>query len=155
MSENHVVAIYIAEKDAAPMKGKTKVKLIKGLGIEGDRYANGTGAWSNVGDVIRHVTIISGEEIRAANRKYNTKFAVWDIRRNLVVSDFDVYQLIDNVFHIGDVSFRGVAVCTPCDRPSKISKKPGVKEAFANGGGIRAEVLTSGEIKVGARLIFP
>lgn len=154
MDENLIVAIYIADSAGARMKGRTKVNLLKGKGIEGDRYANGTGAWSKAGDVIRHVTIISGEEIRAANRAHKTTFAIWDIRRNIVVSDFDVYQLIDNNFRIGDVELRGVAVCDPCDRPSKLSHKPGFKEVFENGGGIRAEVLSSGIIQVGSRLLL-
>ncbi len=58
----------------------------------------------------------------------------------------DLKSLLGREFQLGEARMRGVEVCTPCPRPSAISKKPGFKEVFEGRGGIRAEVLQTGRV---------
>lgn len=43
----------------------------------------------------------------------------------------------------------GTELCDPCARPGKLAGKDGFAAAFESLGGLRAEVMTSGEIGVG------
>jgi MOSC domain-containing protein YiiM len=47
----------------------------------------------------------------------------------------------------------GEELCDPCERPSKLANKKGFLKAYDNNGGIRAQVLDSGEITIGDLLV--
>ncbi|MEK7560268.1 MAG: hypothetical protein AAB522_03135 [Patescibacteria group bacterium] len=89
----------------------------------------------------RSVTLIEQEVIEKTN------FLSKKTRRNIVVKNFSLNSLVGKEFLVGNVKMRGVELCEPCKRPSKLSGKPGFKEAFYNCGGLRAEILTTGEIR--------
>jgi MOSC domain-containing protein YiiM len=49
-----------------------------------------------------------------------------------------------------------VKYCDPCNKPGKlVGKEKSFKEAFFDRGGLVAEILTSGVIKIGDSLIPP
>lgn len=128
-------------------------QMVLGRGLEGDRYHDGTGAFSeSKRQVIRHVSLISAEAVRRANAgRADELFEAIDTRRNIFLS-LSVEQLNNLVgrdFNIGSVWVRGVELCDPCDRPSKLCQKRGFKEAFDGIGGLRVEVLSSGMVSIG------
>ena len=47
------------------MESKEKVQAVAGLGLEGDRYFDGTGHWSKTSGVSREVTLIEIETVEA------------------------------------------------------------------------------------------
>ena len=51
-------------------------------------------------------------------------------------------------FTVGEVRMKGVRLCNPCDYLESRTHA-GVKAALANRGGLRAQVLTEGIIRVG------
>lgn len=70
-------------------------------------------------------------------------------RRNLIVADADLSQLLGRRFNLQGVEFEGSQECRPCQWMDRIVA-PGVK-AFLNqnfGGGLRAKVITSGVLRV-------
>ncbi len=145
-----VAAIYIAEAAGAPMEPLEQIKAMAGFGLEGDRYALGTGAYSRASrETIRHVTLFAREVIDAANAENGTDFSEADTRRNIVTEAVELNGLVGVRFAIASVALRGVELCTPCVRPDKLSGKRGFNEAFQDRGGLRAEVLSSGLIRVG------
>ena len=94
--------------------------------------------------------MIAEEAIAEANRLAGTDFNFEDTRRNLLVRGIeDLRELIGVVFEIGGVRLLGIEACDPCDRPSKLSGKPGFNEAFQQRGGLRARVLNDGTFGVG------
>ncbi|HSW98243.1 MAG TPA: MOSC domain-containing protein [Candidatus Saccharimonadales bacterium] len=154
VNQGLVAAIYIAPAAGAPMEAFAGVEALAGQGLAADRYALGVGAYSQAkGGKIRHVTLIAAEDIDAANAAAGTGFTWEDTRRNLVTEGIDVNGLVGAQFCIGDVSLRGVELCAPCARPSALSGKKGFRNAFEGGGGLRAEVLASGLIRVGAAIV--
>ncbi len=133
------------------MKSREEVRAIAGVGLEDDRYANESGAFSKgKAAKIRHVTLVSLEAIAEANAANNeTQFSPEETRRNLVTTGVDLNQLVDQEFQVGSVRMRGTELCKPCARPSNLSGKPGFKDSFENKGGLRAEILNDGDIKKG------
>jgi MOSC domain-containing protein YiiM len=138
-----------------------KVKLVKGIGIEGDRYALGVGAFSNSDPKKnRDITLIAKIGIDTSNRllKYDglAEFDMSETRRNVVIDQIqpnELNALVGKVFYLGKIKLKGEELCDPCERPSKLANKKGFKNAYDNNGGIRAQVLDSGEITIGDLLV--
>lgn len=133
------------------MQQVDEVEAIQGLGLKGDRYATGEGSFnkkSGIGN--RQVTLVNA--IFFDGRPFS--FA--DSRRNIVTTGVELMDLISRAFEIGDACFRGVKYCDPCVRPSKLSgNQMSFKEAFFDRGGLIAEVIEGGIIRVGDSIIPP
>lgn len=150
-----VQAIFICPEMGDKMELLEKVNAIEGAGLEGDRYATGKGAYSkSKPPKIRHVSFISEEAIAIANADLEDKFLAQETRRNILTIGIDLNSLVGKKFRIGDVEFLGIELCDPCDRPTKLAGKTNFKSAFENKGGLRAEILSSGEICVGDDIII-
>ena len=142
-----VVHIFISFNEGEPMQKLQKVKAIEHLGLEGDRYAGERGAWSKSRrKVIRQVSLIEQEAI------LRTSFLPNETRRNIVVSNFSLNDLIGKEFMVGSVRMRGVELCDPCQRPSKLAGKPDFEECFSGHGGLRAEILNTGIVLIGSNI---
>jgi MOSC domain-containing protein YiiM len=61
----------------------------------------------------------------------------------------ELNMLVGKEFSIGNSRVRGIELCTPCERPSKLSGKSDFKKAFKNRGGLRVEILKTGKITLG------
>ncbi|MBI4090093.1 MAG: sulfurase [Candidatus Kerfeldbacteria bacterium] len=145
-----VVAIYICKNMGLPMQQVPTVNALAGLGLEGDRYALGQGAYSKAArEAIRHVTLFGAEALEAANRELSASFAPHETRRNILTEGIELNNLIGREFLVGPVRMRGLELCDPCGRPSKLAAKEGFATAFLNRGGLRAEILSSGPISPG------
>ena len=150
-AQPHVTAIFITPDKGLPMQPQQKVHAIAGVGLEGDRYARGTGAYSkSKREVIRHVSLVSEEAIDAANAEQGTNFTASETRRNILTQGIDLNTLVGQEFFVGGVRMRGVELCDPCARPSALSHKPNFEPAFRQRGGLRAEILSNGDIAINA-----
>jgi hypothetical protein len=73
------------------------------------------------------------------------------IRRNVPTRGSDVNALVGRTFRIGDVLCEGRRLCEPCSHLERLSG-PGVLRPLIHRGGLRADVLSDGEIRVGAEI---
>lgn len=161
-TNTHIQALYISSNAGAPMQAKTTVELEVGLGIKGDRYASGLGAFSdNQPPKIRHISLIASTGIAIANLwlegSNETPFTDSETRRNVVldgISPSELNALVGQAFQLGDISLRGTELCAPCVRPGELVDKPGFMDAFDGRGGIRAEILSSGLLSTGDALLM-
>lgn len=81
-------------------------------------------------------------------------FAPIEIRRNIVTNGIELMQLIGKEFGVGDAVFRGVKYCEPCKIPAKlIGSNLNFMNAFHDRGGIIAEVVQGGMIRVGDSVV--
>ena len=153
-------SIYIASQAGEPMNKRESVRLIVGAGIEGDRYALGIGAFSDsIPAKIRDVSLIALTGIEDANQELEASrlnpYLPSEVRRNIVIEDMSsdaLNQLIGKEFSLGSIRLRATELCTPCERPAKLSEKLNFLSAFKNRGGIRAQILDAGDITVGDQL---
>ena len=153
-----VAGLFISPGIGAPMQACSVVRALAGQGLEGDRYALGQGSYSRVPRrVDRHVSLIGGEAMRAANeelcRRGLEPFEAGETRRNIHVEGLDVYALLGREFRIGAVRLRGSDPTRPCHVPSAAAGKTGFADAFHNRGGILAAVLSDGPISIGDLLV--
>jgi len=70
------------------------------------------------------------------------------LRRNVIVSGVDLLSLIGCEFEIQGVKFRGTQHCAPCEWMD-VAVAPGAKEFLKENGGLRAKILTDGELHLG------
>ena len=158
----HIQAIYVASNAGAPMESKTTVEVQVGLGIKGDRYASGMGAFSDQQPPkIRHISIIASTGIAIANlwleADNEAPFTDVQTRRNVVldgISPSELNALVGKTFQLGGISLKGTELCAPCIRPGELLGKSNFMDAFDGRGGIRAEILSSGTLSSGDALFI-
>jgi MOSC domain-containing protein YiiM len=146
-----ILSIYTCPDKGQDMCEVQQVQAVTQVGLMGDRYALGRGAWSNSKKVtIRQVSLIATEAITEANKLLLVPFLPQETRRNLLTEGIELNGLVGKCFQVGGVAMRGVELCDPCTRPSMLSKKPDFESAFQQRGGLRAEILSDGIISVGS-----
>jgi MOSC domain-containing protein YiiM len=111
-------------------------------GLEGDRFNGKDGS-------PRMVTLIQKEHIDAvaAILKRDTIDPAL-LRRNIVVSGINLAALKQREFRIGEVVLFGTGNCPPCSRMEE-NLGSGGYNAMRGHGGITANVITGGVIRVG------
>jgi MOSC domain-containing protein YiiM len=145
-----LVAIYTTDTGGQPMVSHDARDAIVGAGLEGDRYATKQGQFSGREGGGREVTLIAREAIAAANDK-GVEIGEHETRRNLVTEGVDLDHLVGKTFAVGDVVLVGVRDCPPCTYLEGLTR-PGVRAALEGGGGLRAEVVRDGTLRVGDRI---
>jgi MOSC domain-containing protein YiiM len=147
MFEGEVVAIYIGPDKGEPMQSRDSVQAIADRGLEGDRYFQKSGTFSN-DKPGRAVTLIEAEAVEAASKTYDVEIDPSETRRNIVTRGVPLNHLVDKDFTVGNVRLHGVKLCEPCGHLERVTEK-GVKAPLIHRGGLRAEILNDGTIGVG------
>lgn len=148
MWKGTLVSIHIAREAAAPIQTLPEARVVPGKGIEGDRYFDGRGTWSDHPGAGREVTLIEAEAIEAVRRERGLELAPHDARRNLVTRGVPLNHLVGREFRIGEVRFKGIRLCEPCTHLEGLTAN-GVKAALLHRGGLRTEVVAEGVIRAG------
>jgi MOSC domain-containing protein YiiM len=143
-----VVSIYLGETGGGPLRPVASARVIPGKGLEGDRYAGGAGTYSGHPGSGRHVTLIESEALEALERDYGIQLPGEASRRNLVTRGVALNHLVGLEFTVGPVRLRGTRLCEPCTFLESLVGKP-VMKGLIHRGGLRAEVVEGGEIRVG------
>lgn len=150
MFEGSVVAIFVAPAAGAPMEARDEVDAITGAGLAGDRYATAAGTYSGHRrpDAQRAVTLIEREAITAARSDGDLVLDEAETRRNLVTVGVALNHLVDREFLVGPVRLRGVDLSEPCAYLER-ETRAGVRAALIHRGGLRAEIVVGGPIRLG------
>lgn len=143
-----VVSVHIAPTAAAPMQSVRETRTLVGQGLEGDRYAAKLGTFSNEPGSGRDVTLIESEAIEALERDYNVALEAGQTRRNIVTQGIALNHLVGKEFRIGEAILCGTRLCEPCAHLEKLTAK-GVVRGLIHRGGLRAEIVVGGTIRVG------
>ena len=148
MPHGTVVSLHIAGSAKAPVLSVTEVRAVRGKGLEGDRYFSGLGTYSNNPGLGREVTLVEIEAIEALKRDCDVEISPGESRRNIVTRGVPLNHLVGQEFRVGEVTLRGIRLCEPCSHLEGLSRK-GVQRGLVHRGGLRAEILTGGVIRVG------
>ena len=149
MTDGRLVAIYVAPSAGAPMEARDHIEAIAGAGLRDDRYAAGTGTYSHTGRGARDVTLIEREAVDAVRAHDDVDVREDQTRRNLVTEGVALNHLVDRTFRVGTVRMRGVRLAEPCVYLEELTGVVGVRAALVHRGGLRAEILDDGELRVG------
>ena len=148
-----IVSIHMAAIGTAPMNSVTNARAVVGRGLEGDRYFNKAGTYSNDPGSGRDITLIEIEAIEALRRDYQIELDPSQARRNIVTQGVALNHLVDREFKIGDVILRGTRLCDPCSHLEKLTRK-GVMRGLIHRGGLRAEIVNGGTIRAGDPIVI-
>ncbi len=141
-SAGRVEALFVAPEAEAPMVAVAAVEAVAGRGLEGDRYFDGAGTFSEHGGTGHELTLVDAAALSDAG------VAPDETRRNVVVSGVDLDGLLGKAFQIGDVECVGRRRCEPCAHLQRLTR-PGVLRALVHRGGLRADVVRGGILRVG------
>jgi MOSC domain-containing protein YiiM len=140
--------IYIAGKAGEP---QIEVRTIASSPAPGSRRS----LLRRQGQPGQNITLVEAEEIEAFGAETGRSIDPSSTRRNLVTRGVRLKDLVGREFTVGNVRLRGVELCEPCGglghRLSSADITPAaVVRRFVHRAGIRADVLGSGSITVGA-----
>ena len=147
MWNGRVESIHIASAAKGPTEVRDQVLAIPGAGLEGDRYALKQGTFFKP-EPDFELTLIEAEAIEALRSDYNVELAAGDARRNIVTRGVPLNHLVGKEFAIGGVRVRGIRLCEPCEHLQNLTGKQVIK-GLRHRGGLRAQILTQGTIRVG------
>jgi MOSC domain-containing protein YiiM len=141
--------IFIRPPGGNPTIEQNSVRVVAGAGIDGDRYFD---AHDEPG---QNVTFVEAEAIEAFALEHRRPVDLSATGRNVVTRGVRLNELVGREFIVGSVRFRGVELCEPCLTLGEALASPTLSPArvvkhWAHRGGLRADVLTSGELFVGA-----
>ncbi len=144
MSKGKIVSIYISPERGKPMQSTNEIHAVPGKGLEGDRYFNQTGKSDNGWQV----TLMEIEVIEAIEREQGLILEPSDVRRNLVTSGVTLNNLVGKKFKVGEVTLAGIKICEPCNYLANMTTAK-ILKALVHRGGLRAEIISEGLIRVG------
>lgn len=148
-------AIIIGEKAKEPLHYVESVRAVQGKGLEGDRYFYGQGTFNKpqLSQDVREISILPYETLLECNRRLESSLDFLDLRRNLIVKNFDTSLLEDKVFTIGTAKFRIVRTCPPCRYLSRLLDKD-MMRGLKYIGGHRAVIVQSGVLALEDKLQY-
>ena len=136
-----------------PMHLVDHARALAGRGLEGDRYADGSGTFSPRG-ARKHgydLTLIAAEVVEDLTaRDASLDFA--STRRNVLTRGIDVNDLVGRDFTIGDVQCRGLRLAEPCAHLERLHG-PGLLRPLIHRGGLRADIVSGGDIHLGSTIV--
>lgn len=140
-----VEEIYVAPKGNVRMQLVPEVKVLVGGGIEGDRYYEGTGYWTQFGDVCQ-VTLIEAEDLEEIRDEVGLKVHNGEHRRNIITRGVRLADLEGARFRIGEAVLEYDRPRPPCRHVQELTE-PGMTKALKRRGGICARVVEGGAIR--------
>ena len=143
-----VIAIQITSNAGEKMVSVREVKAVAGKGLEGDRYLSERGKFSDQPGLARQLTLIELEAIEALQRENSIELTPLESRRNIITRGVPLNHLVTKRFRLGDVLARGIKLCEPCEYLEELTHKK-IIGGLTHRGGLRAEILEGGIIRVG------
>ena len=138
-----VEALVVAPQAEAPVALLDEAVAVAGQGLRGDRYADGSGTFGS-GRPGSALTLVEAAVLESLGRDV-------DHRRNVVVRGTDLNALVGREFMVGEVRCRGRRLCEPCAHLDRLNGG-GVLRPLVHRGGLRADVVRGGTIRIGDRL---
>ena len=141
-----VYEIGITEKNNQEIEKKETIEVVASKGIVGDRY------FHDFNGDREQITLIESENIDYYNNTFSTKFTYLEFRRNIVTKNIKLNDLVGKIIQVGEIKLKVNDLCRPCkDLQQRLGKSNIIKE-FLRRGGLRCEILSSGNIKIGDKI---
>jgi len=143
-----VEALFIGTKISEPLERVEQVVAVAGHGLEGDRKFRQVDKPALKSGPDREITLIEAEAIEAVSRDYEVSIEPIETRRNVVTRGIALNHLVGKRFRVGEVVLQGIRLCEPCEHLESLTRR-GVREALVHRGGLRAQILAGGAIRLG------
>ncbi len=127
----------------APMLIVNEVMANPESGLAGDRYQGRNRK--------RQVTLIQWEYLAVLQSIIGCNASPELLRRNLAIKGINLNALKNRQFRIGNAYFQTTGLCHPCSRMEQLLGEGGYN-AMRGHGGLTAEIISSGLLRVGDRV---
>jgi len=152
MQRGTVEAIYIAAEEGQAPTRIEAAHTQPGKGIEGDRYFDDKGTYSDdPRSDGRDITFVEAEAVEGLARDTGIELGPGETRRNVLTRGVALNDLVGRRFTVGDTECVGRELCDPCNHLEKLTQ-PGVLKGLVNRGGLRADIKRGGTIRPGDEL---
>ena len=149
MQRGTVEAIFIADRAGAEPAPIDAARAVAGKGIEGDRYFDDGGTFSDdPRSDGRDLTLVEAEAVEGLARDTGIALAPGAARRNVLTRGVALNDLVGRPFTVGEVECVGRRLCDPCSHLEKLTQ-PGVLKGLVERGGLRADIVRGGMIRPG------
>lgn len=149
--QGELLHIHVATKASAPMQALAEARLVAGIGIEGDRYANRLGTYSKNHHIDRQATLIEAEVLEALARDRKIELAPHEHRRNLTTRGVPLNHLVGRYFRIGDCVLYGGRLNVPCLYLENLLAKK-VFKPLLNRSGLNCRIIVGGRVRISDRI---
>jgi MOSC domain-containing protein YiiM len=144
--EGRVEGIFITPERGQLPTPVARVTAVAGQGLEGNRY------FFDEAPAGRAITLIAAEAVEALEAEHGISLEPAATRRNVLTRGIDVNALVGKRFRIGEVECAGVELCEPCLHLQSMTQ-PGVIDGLVHRGGLNADILEGGDIRVGDAVV--
>jgi len=141
-----VFKLGIANTNNKEIKELDSIKAIADKGIVGDRH------FKDFNDPYCQLSLIESENIDYYNFKYGLNIPYVNFRRNIVTKGIQLNELVGKKLKIGEVEVEGIDLCRPCKHLTEMLGQDNILKEFLRRGGLRCQVLSSSNIKIGDRI---
>jgi MOSC domain-containing protein YiiM len=117
-------------------------RAVAGQGLEGDRY------FAEAAEPGEALTLIEEEALAGLAAETGIELSPAASRRQLLTRGVRLNDFAGKRFLVGKVECVGVELCEPCNRLAQMTER-GVLRGLVHRGGLRADILTGGEIAIG------
>ncbi len=145
-----VDVIALAEQATELMRTVVRAQALAGRGLAGDRYAAKAGTFTPANETARgyDLTLIEAEVLDGLTLPDGAGLGYAEARRNVVTRGIDLNALVGRRFRVGEAECLGQRLCEPCSHLESLTRQ-GALGGLIHRGGLRADVLTGGEISIG------
>ena len=124
------------------------IEVIANKGVVGDRH------FKDFNDPYCQLSLIESENINFYNIKYGLNIPYVNFRRNIVTKGIRLNELVNKKFNIGNVKVEGIDLCRPCTHLTEMLNQKNILKEFTRKGGLRCQILSSSNIRVGDLISF-
>ena len=103
MWQGTVESLHIVAEKSQPMATVETIRAVPGRGLEGDRYANGKGTYSNKPEEGRQVTLFEQETLEALRRDHGIALEPHETRRNVITRGIPLNSMTDLFCQVAQV----------------------------------------------------
>ncbi|MCP5037417.1 MAG: MOSC domain-containing protein [Rhodobacteraceae bacterium] len=151
MWQGCVTHLHTAPAGSTPMQRMDVLTLIKGAGIEGDRYATHKGFYSDRPEPGRQITLFEIETLEALKRDHGVELSPDEHRRNVTVSGVPLNHLVGRRFRVGEAVLEATRLSTPCKHIEDVTGKV-ISKWLINRSGLNCIILEGGRVRVGDKV---
>ena len=144
MSE--VYKLGISLNNNKPINEVNYIDVLTNQGVVGDRH------FRKFNDPYNQLTLIESENIDNYNIRYGLNIPYIDFRRNIITKGIQLNDLVGKKILVGKALLEGIDLCRPCRHLSEVLGQENIIKEFLRGGGLRCQILTSSNIKIGDKI---
>jgi MOSC domain-containing protein YiiM len=150
--QGSIKEIFVTPASGQAMVSKSNVRAFADRGLEGDRFFRDS--WKAVNRSDKSVSLIEDEVLELAAKELGLDAIGILTRRNIVTRGVPLIDLLGHEFTIGNVRMRGVRLFEPCGHLVAVTKLPGIFKALEHRSGLKAAILSDGEIQIGDPVVL-